>query len=472
MIAPVDRHARNAEDGEPKRRKKRLNDRTVKALARAAAGEGTYAVWDTLIPGFGVRVSEAGRKTFILGARFPGGSFSRHALGIQGAMSTEMARAKARQWLELIDKGTDPRADEERARIEAERKRENSFRMAAEAYVAQAVVGQNPDRPNQRKAAEVKRNIDKEFVAVWGARPVTEITTDDVENVIRAVVARAPGQARNLFGLAKRMFHWVVRQRRFGLKTSPCADLKAEDLGISWKAASDRTLNDVEIAALWRNVDRLTPTDPRNRGIGGGRVGYPYGPLYKLLLLTGLRLNECADASWGEFNFAERLWTIPAQRMKGTNKRARLHAVPLTDAMLSILEQLPRFNGGKFLFSATGGAKPVWVSDKVKKRLDARMLRSMRALARMRGEDPAEVKLEPWVNHDLRRTLRSGLSRLRVDHDVKEAILAHVKPGIVGTYDRYDLAAEKREALQRWSAMVHGIVSPPADNVVRLSGRA
>ena len=111
------------------------------------------------------------------------------------------------------------------------------------------------------------------------------------------------------------------------------------------------------------------------------------------------------------------------------------------------------------------------MSDKVKKRLDRRMLRSLRALARMRGED--SVKFEPWTNHDLRRTLRSGLSRLRIDHDVAEAILAHVKMGIVGTYERYDLLDEKRDALERWAARLREIVSPPPDNVVKLpSARA
>ena len=75
------------------------------------------------------------------------------------------------------------------------------------------------------------------------------------------------------------------------------------------------------------------------------------------------------------------------------------------------------------------------------------------------------------MNHDLRRTLRSGLSRLRIDHDVKEAVLAHVKPGVVGTYDRYDLADEKRTALEQWGARLRDIVSPPPENVVSFSGR-
>jgi integrase len=466
MNAPVSRDTQ-------KRPKKTLNDRTLKGLKSAEKGEGTYDQMDTLVPGFGVRVSEAGRKTFILAARYPGRPFyARRALGVYGAMSLEKARAKAKAWLELIDKRVDPQAEEERLKIEEQRKRENSFRMVAESYIEKVVIGPDPDRPLQRKADEVKRNVENEFIAIWGGRPAADITSDDVEAAIQTVVARgSPGQARNLLGIVKTLFGWAARQKRFGLKGSPCGDLKAKYL-IGAKTSRDRILSDSEIAAFWRNVNRLTPTDPRNRGVAAGLPGYPYGPLYKMLLLTGLRLNECADASWDEFDFKEKIWVVPKERMKGTNEKARPHAVPLTDDMLAILEQLPRFKGGDFLFSANGGRKPVWASTKVKKKLDARMLRSLRAFERMRGKDPAKAKLAPWENHDLRRTLRSGLSRLRIDVDVKEAVIAHVKPGIEGVYDRYDLLDEKREALTLWGRRVREIVAPAPDNVVKLPSRA
>jgi Arm domain-containing DNA-binding protein len=92
------------------------------------------AVMDAVVPGFGVRVSEAGRKTFMLAARYPGSaSYTRRALGVYGAMSLEKARAKAKAWLELIEKKIDPVAEQERLAIEAQRKRENSFRAIAEA---------------------------------------------------------------------------------------------------------------------------------------------------------------------------------------------------------------------------------------------------------------------------------------------------------------------------------------------------
>jgi len=97
------------------------------------------------------------------------------------------------------------------------------------------------------------------------------------------------------------------------------------------------------------------------------------------------------------------------------------------------------------------------------------MLRTLRAMARQRGEDASKVNPQPWTNHDIRRTVRSGLSRLKITEEAREAILAHVRPGIKGTYDLYDYFDEKREALELWATRVRGISTPKSDNVVRLS---
>ena len=100
------------------------------------------------------------------------------------------------------------------------------------------------------------------------------------------------------------------------------------------------------------------------------------------------------------------------------------------------------------------------------------MLRTLRALARRRSNDPSRVTLPPWVNHDLRRTLRTGLSKLRIDRDVREAVLAHTRPDVEGVYDRHDYQAEKKDALERWAFYVRNLSSHEveATNVVRLRG--
>jgi hypothetical protein len=91
-------------------------------------------------------------------------------------------------------------------------------------------------------------------------------------------------------------------------------------------------------------------------------------------------------------------------------------------------------------------------------------------LALKRGDDISAVKLEPWVQHDLRRLVRSGLSRLKVAEEVREAVLAHVRPGIKKNYDIYDYYHEKREALMQWAQRLRTIVnsSPTRSNVITL----
>jgi hypothetical protein len=172
---------------------------------------------------------------------------------------------------------------------------------------------------------------------------------------------------------------------------------------------------------------------------------------------------------WTKFTLDQLEWVIPAERMKGEDGEARPHLVPLTPDILQILETLPLFKRGNFLFSTTFGEKPTCIGDKIKKKIDARMLRTLKALARLRGDDPAKAELKHWVNHDIRRTVRSNLSRLRVTEEAREAVIAHARPGIKGVYDLYDYLDEKREALELWAVRLRSIVEPPpsAANVIQ-----
>jgi integrase len=424
--------------------RRKLTQRTVESLRPAPKGK-RYDVMDSVSDGFGVRVNDKGRRTFIFAGRFPGKpNYTRRE--IDGVGSLAEAREEADRWRKLIRQGVDP-ADEKRRRIQEQQlKRQNTFRAVFEDFRAQKLG-------TERKGAEVGQTIEKEFVAAWGDIPIADVTEDDVRALIRAKKAQAPAQARNMLGYVRRMFGWAIDERAYGLKINPCRELRAAKL-IGKKKSRDRVLTDDELFAFWRAT---------------GRMAYPVGPVYRLLALTGLRLNEAADAVWPEFNSREETWTIPSARMKGKDDEAREHVVPVTADIYAILKSLPEFRTGKHLFSTTFGTSPVWVSDKVKKRLDARMLRTLKAMARRRGDDPAQVTLPGWVNHDLRRTLRTGLSRLRIDRDVREAVLAHARPGVEGVYDRYEYLDEKRDALERWAAHVWGIVTPAVtSNVVKL----
>jgi integrase len=436
--------------------RKRLTARTVEMLkpappALSGRRDGRRFVMDAAVSGFGVKVTETGSRSYVLIKRYPG---FRHPapreLGKCDAMSLEEAREKARAWLRLIARGTDPAEHEREIQLAAARKRENSFAAVAEEFFKDKLA-------SERRGRDVERDMRREFVTAWGNRPIADITTEDVLQVIRAVKQRGtPAFARNLLGYIRRFFDWAIDQLVYGIKINPCVGLKPTRV-IGEKRARDRILTDDELFVIWRSA---------------GRIRYPFGPLYRLLLLTGLRLNEVADARWPEFDSRNGVWIIPATRMKGKDGRVTDHVVPITDDIAAILKSLPRFKSGDYLFSSTFGKKAVWVSDSVKKRLDARMVRTLRAMARKRGDDPSKVMLPHFVNHDLRRTLRTGLSKLRVDRDIREAVLGHTRPGVEGIYDRHDYLLEKKDALERWASYVRNLSSHEveATNIVRLRG--
>jgi integrase len=455
--------------------RKRLTDRTIKALKPASADAAPADVMDSIVLGFGVRIMGTPQhpvRTYILRTRFPGSTTpSRVRIGAYDETdktSLEDARDKARNWLAAIRRGRDPRVEEKRQREAELRKLATLFGAVAEDFIRDKL-------PGERRGADVEREIKKEFNAWWD-RPIADITDEDIIRVIRTKAKTAPASARNILGHAKRVFQWAIDQRTYGLRVSPASDIKPSAI-VGEKIARDRLLGDDEVFAFWRAAKRMP---------------YPAGPVYQLLLLTGLRLGEVSDAGWSEldpivartirqrgdapidwskFDQQQLTWTIPSTRMKGKNGKARAHVVPLTIDMLRILESLPIFvSGGDFLFSRNAGRRPAVMSTEIKDDLDARMLRTLRAMARQRGDDPAVIKLEPWVQHDLRRVVRSGLSRLKIAEEIREAVLAHARPGIKGVYDQHDYLDEKRDALTQWGARLRGIVepAPAASNVVAM----
>ena len=204
--------------------KRNLTDRTLKSLKPTK--QGTHVdVWDTGFPGFGVRVLDTGRHTFVLMARYPGiNNPTRRALGVYDKMSLEEAREKARAWLNLIGKGIDPESAEEAVRQAALRKQENTFSAMCEEFFKRHL-----SKTRQARRAEV--DIRREFISRWADRPITEITRRDVLAVIDASVDRGnPYQAHNLLGYIRRIFNWAIARGVYGLDSSPCDRMRPKEI--------------------------------------------------------------------------------------------------------------------------------------------------------------------------------------------------------------------------------------------------
>jgi integrase len=415
-----------------------LTDRYLKSLKPPRDGKPDDADTDAIVPGLVPRVMGSGQITFVLVARYPGHPHpTRRALGSYGELSLEKARSKARLWLELIRAGIDPKVKEEEQRQAELRKQEHSFISVAEEYIAHI------KRQEQRRARDVERDLRREFINRWNSRPITSIGPDDVAAVIKEVLARgARHQARNLLAYIRTLFEWVIASRIYGVEHNPCARLKPKVL-IGTLKPREQTLDDLQFRAFWN---------------AAGRMGYPFGPMYQLLALTGQRRDQVAGARWSEFDLDRKLWKVPPKR----HKSGSTHLVPLSDAAVALLRELPRFQRGDHLFSTTFGTKPPSGFSKAKARLDRLMLEELRTT----NGDAAQ--LSEWVIHDLRRVVRSALSALRVPDTVAEAVIGHGRRGIARVYDLHRYEPEMREALTLWANRLRDIVEPPPPNLIKM----
>jgi integrase len=402
-----------------------LTDRFIKSRKAAKAGRRDE-YFDALVPGLALRVTDRDHKSFALVTRYPSHpkNPTRRTLGDYGPMTLDQARQKARDWLELIGKGIDPKIEEERQRAAALRRQSNTFTAVAGEFLDRHAAG-------LKKSAEAKRIIEGEFVKRWGARPITDIMPEEVAAAIRAIVKRgSPYQAHNALGYIRSLYNWVIGTHEFGVTSSPVERLKPKAL-IGARAARDRVLSDAELRAVWE---------------AAGKMAYPYGPVFRLLVLTGQREREIADMSWSEIDLSQAMLTVRGLRMKG----GRAHEVPLTPMAVDLLKSLPRWTGDSVFSTTGGGTKPINGFSKAKSRID-----------KLSG-------VSDWVIHDLRRTVRTHFSALPVQDLVRELVIAHAKPGLHRVYDQHAYRDEKRQCLELWEKRLIAIVDPPPDNVADL----
>jgi integrase len=368
-----------------------------------------------------LRVTDRGAKSFVVYRRWPGSHApARRTIGDVKSVTLAEARDKAREWITLAERGIDPAEQQRQGKIAEQRRRQSTFKAVVEAWLMSDEVTKT------RTANSLAREMRGEFVTIWGDRALTDVTASDVAAAIRAKATSAPAQARNLLGHLKRFFGWVVAQHAFGLEASPVAALKPDRL-VGKQVIRKRVLSDDELRALWQATDALD---------------YPFGPLVKLLVLTGQRRSDVSDARWPEFDLAKKLWSIPAERYKTDAP----HVVPLSDDMVAILEHLPRFNRGDCVFTTSFGVRPASGFSWLKARLDKLL----------------EGKVAgPWILHDIRRTVRTNLSALPIADNVRELTIGHAQPGLHAVYDQHSYINEKRHALTLWAARLRDIVAPP-----------
>lgn len=417
----------------------KLTDRFIKSLV-LAAGQKDRLVFDDEVRGLGVRVTAKGTKAFIVQWTDKAtGRKVREPVGVWGSITVEQARDAARSKLGDVAKGVDPAAERKRKQAEAAaEKAENALSLDAllTAWAELHLVRRRP-----RYAAEAVRTVRLAFASHLKA-PAIRLSRKDALQVLDDISASGrQALAVQVMGHARAAYTWAEKRGR--VSSNPFRNLP---LAAS-VSERDRTLDEAETAEVWA---------------AAGTLPYPFGPFFRLALLTLQRREEVAGMRWSELSADRTLWTIPAERMKNN----RPHDVQLSPAARDVLAPIPKREKCDLVFT-TNGRTSISGYSRAKAALDNAIVKARAKAAEKAGAKPA--KLVPWRVHDFRRTGVSRLAALGFDSIVADKLLAH-KPaklkGVASVYQRHDFAAERRRALEVWADHVVG--AKPGGNVVAM----
>ena len=421
-------------------RKSKARALTVKAIeAMVADPVARQEVPDGGVQGLYLVIQPSGAKSWAVRYRHEGRP-RKMTLGGFPAVGLASARRKAESALEAVALGEDPAAAAMAEKAAKKAEEANPDRDLVKTIVADFL---KRHASRNRSGDETARIFARNVLPSWGERRLDEITRRDVIELLDAVVDRgAPVAANRTLAAVRKLFNWAVSRDVLG--ASPCAGVKPP----ATETSRDRILSDAELRWFWRATIRMR---------------WPFGPLFRLLLLTAQRRDEVGGMAWAELSGA--VWTIPAERAKN----GKAHAVPLSAAAVAEIEALPHMGSLDGLVFTWTAETPVSGYSRAKRRLDALMV----AEAQAEGE---RIEAIPhWVLHDLRRTAASGMARCGVQLPTVERLLNHTSGsfgGVAGVYQRHTYADEMRGAVERWAAHVRAVVEPQgASNVVEIGDR-
>ena len=393
----------------------KLTDKIVKALKPPAKG---YALrWDSDVHGFGVRVTAAGSKSFILNYRTHANRIRRLTIAEYPAYSTEVAREVAKEHRHTIDNGGDPLADRKAVR-EAP-----TFKDLADAYVEEHLP--------KKRASSAKTDEDaltKVLLPVLGNLKVADITHDDIDGIHRRITKRGKRyRANRIVALLSKMFALAIKKRWL-------SDNPAKGIERNQEQKRARYLSVLELDQL----SEALAAHPDQRTADAIR----------LLLFTGARRGEVLSMTWDQIDFETGKWTKPG----ASTKQKTEHVVPLSAPALQLLAKMRETSDSKYVFPGRGG---------VGHRTDLK--KPWPAICKAAGISGLQV-------HDLRHSHASMLAGAGYSLPVIGALLGHTQPSTTARYAH--LADDRlRKATETVGAIIEGAGTPGAEVVKMREGK-
>jgi integrase len=413
--------------------------RQINRLTAAAVKSATKDTCDGY--GLWLQISRYDTKSWLFRYTMDGHADSM-GLGPVNTTSLAKARERAQRARELLQDGINPRLarDEKRLQQKVEAAKAMSFRQCADAYIAT----HRASWKNSKHAAQWHStfNDTKRGKRVYPAAtrlindlPVATIDTDLVVKVLKPIWTTTPESASRIRGRIETVLDWATASK-FRHGDNPARWRGLLEILLPGRTKASRGHHD---AVPYKEISAFMMTLRDKRGVSARALEFT--------ILTATRTSETIGAKWSEFDLQEKMWTIPAERMKA----AKEHRVPLSDRAMEVLSALPR--EGDFVFLGTRSGKP---------------LSNMAMLELVRG------MRQGTTVHGFRSSFRDwAAEQTSYPNELCEIALAHaVSDKTEGAYRRGDMMEKRRRLMADWAAYCERPTAAIGDNVTRIREKA
>ncbi|MBW9275768.1 MAG: tyrosine-type recombinase/integrase [Candidatus Thiodiazotropha sp. (ex. Lucinisca nassula)] len=291
--------------------KVKLTKRVVDAAKPPEDPNTFHQVWDIEIPGYGLRITHAGVKSYILSYRFKGRQ-RKYTIGRHGDYTAETARAKALDLRAVITKGGDPQAEKHKANAIP------SLSQFADEYLAHI---KKTNKTWNKDASKLNKRI----LPKWGKLRLDTLTTRQIESFHSSLkTERTPATTNRYLALIKRMLNLAVEWGY--IDKNPAQHIKL------FKENNERT--------DWLNNDQIKALVTACSEYGDQYIA----ALFPFLLYTGARLGEALNAQWSSIDIDRGMWHIPEA------KSGKGRYVPIAPQAIQLLKTLKQQEGNPYVF--------------------------------------------------------------------------------------------------------------------------
>ncbi|MBN3206443.1 tyrosine-type recombinase/integrase [Pectobacterium brasiliense] len=395
--------------------------------------------------GLRVTCGASGIKTFFYRYTSPvTNKLSQVKIGSFPQTSLAMARMKLQELKLIRNEGRCPASElkDEKQRLLEESQKPIAAVLTVEGLVELYLTERIEDRKNadgkiipgarkKKGQKEVRRTLENDAVAKLGMRVAADITRKDIVELVNGVIERgAKVQAGNLLRELSSAYEFAIGLGRFDDSFANPAllaksSLRQTNIKLTCERGT-RILSEKELAKFlhWLPGSAFTPTIKN---------------VLRLTLWTGCRTGEVCNMAWDDVDLEK--GTIHLRETKTGVERY----VQLSTQAIDFLKIL-RLTSDKYLFPSQATKLPI----------QQKYLTENSWRLRENGQ---MLDIPHWTPHDLRRTVRTGLSRLQCPNEVAEAVLGHTRGGVEGIYNLYKYDAECKKWLQTWADYLEKLIA-------------